>query len=284
MNNVRFKQRAQLLIVGVITLAVSLVFTACPDTAGGGRGTGVGTVPTGQTFLVTFGVEGSINGTLKAEIDGTRLFSSPSQVEKGKTVTFTATPSDPSNYNVDYWTITGGTIISGGQPGDTETKIEVTSPVTLTVVFKAVGDPHTTHTVTFAVSGTGGTLNAEADGVNLPTSPAQVNVNAPLVLTAVPQEDCAVDTWTVTGGTIISGGQPGDTETIIRVTSPVTVELRFKAAAYDVYLAGTVKVGEEYKACMWKNDTPMLLNSYKSSQAYALAQDTDKEIYIAGYE
>ncbi|WP_038177806.1 InlB B-repeat-containing protein, partial [Treponema pedis] len=112
-------------------------------------------VPTGQTFLVTFGVEGSINGTLKAEIDGTRLFSSPSQVEKGKTVTFTATPSDPSNYNVDYWTITGGTIISGGQPGDTET--------------------------------------------------------------------------------------------IIRVTSPVTVELRFKAAAYDVYLAGTVKVGEEYK-------------------------------------
>ncbi|WP_152513118.1 hypothetical protein [Treponema pedis] len=35
---------------------------------------------------------------------------------------------------------------------------------------------------------------------------------------------------------------------------------------------------------MWKNDTPMLLNSYKSSQAYALAQDTDKEIYIAGYE
>ncbi|WP_029409193.1 InlB B-repeat-containing protein [Treponema pedis] len=165
MNNVRFKQRAQLLIVGVITLAVSLVFTACPDTAGG-RGTGGGTVPTGQTFLVTFGVEGSINGTLKAEIDGTRLFSSPTQVEKGKTVTFTATPSDPSNYNVDYWTITGGTLISGGQAGNTETKIEVTSPVTLTVVFKAVGDPHTTHTVTFAVSGTGGTLNAEADGVS----------------------------------------------------------------------------------------------------------------------
>ena len=57
---------------------------------------------------ITFGVEGSTGGTLKAEVDGNEITTGDS-VEQGKSVVFTAEPD--SGYVLEQWT-KGGTVIA----------------------------------------------------------------------------------------------------------------------------------------------------------------------------
>ena len=84
---------------------------------------------------VTFSVDG-IGGTLKAKADGvTETETSPISVEKDKTVTFTAKPSD--GYVVDQWSITGSSFEAGsGSTGSTTATVKVTANTTVQVTFK----------------------------------------------------------------------------------------------------------------------------------------------------
>ncbi|AAS11764.1 lipoprotein [Treponema denticola] len=86
----------------------------------------------GPTHTVTFSVEGG-TGMLKAEVNGTEIHSGY-DVEKGKTVTFTATPAD--GWKVKGWTASAGTLSVGGT--DTTATLTVTDNATVTVKFKKI--------------------------------------------------------------------------------------------------------------------------------------------------
>ena len=86
MTNLHQKRGAALITAAVLALIALFGMTACPNNAGG-SGT-----PSTPKYAVNFGVDGG-NGTLKAKADGgTETDVSPINVEKGKTVTFTAVP------------------------------------------------------------------------------------------------------------------------------------------------------------------------------------------------
>ena len=83
---------------------------------------------------ITFNVEGS-GGTLKAKADGVaETETSPINVEKDKTVTFTATPN--TDYMVDTWTVTPSAVLQeGGTEGSTTAKVKITEATTVKVSF-----------------------------------------------------------------------------------------------------------------------------------------------------
>lgn len=82
---------------------------------------------------VTFSVDGG-NGSLEAEVDGTKI-NSGDQVEKGKTVEFTAKPF--SDYSVDTWSIDGSAFEEGsGTAGNRTAKVKITAGTTVKVKFK----------------------------------------------------------------------------------------------------------------------------------------------------
>ena len=67
--------------------------------------------PAVQKFALTFSVDGG-NGFLEAKVDGTKI-NSGDQVEKGKTVVFTAVPANAATHEVDAWTVSKGAFEQG---------------------------------------------------------------------------------------------------------------------------------------------------------------------------
>ena len=123
-KNRRINRLLSRLAVGLMLAAMAL-FTGCPNKI---------TVKP-ETFAVTFSA--GEHGTLKAKADGvTETDKSPINVEKDKTVTFTAKPAD--GYEVEKWTVTGSTFENGsGTVGNTTAKVKITAAVTVKVLFKA---------------------------------------------------------------------------------------------------------------------------------------------------
>ena len=99
----------------VVLMVTTIFFVACNQTSGGGKPT-----PTPK-HAIAFSVDSTTpNGTLKAKADGVpETEVSPINVEKGKTVTFTAVPAD--GYEVKEWQIFGTAV-----PGNTSTTYEHT--------------------------------------------------------------------------------------------------------------------------------------------------------------
>ena len=84
-------------------------------------------------YTITFGVEGSTGGTLKAEVDGNEITTGDS-VEQGKSVVFTAEPAP--DYVVEQWT-NGGTVI-GEAVMDTSYTYTVTANADIKVKFQSL--------------------------------------------------------------------------------------------------------------------------------------------------
>jgi len=173
---------------------------------------------TPETCSVTFGVDGT-GGTLKAKVEGGSEINSGNTVEHGKTVIFTAEPSD--NYEVDKWTITGSAFETGtGIGGSTTAKVKITTTVNITVSFKLKNYP-----VTFSVDGAGGMLKATADGVaETETSPITVEHGKTVTLTAAPAAGYKVKEWKLNGNAV-NGTNPSYTHTI---TQAVNVTVSFE--------------------------------------------------------
>ena len=127
-----FRGAAALITAAILTAA--LLFTACPNNAGdsgSGNSGGGGGTPVSK-YAVTFGVEGT-GGTLKAKADGvTETETSPITVQKGKTVTFTATAA--AGYAVKEWKVDGAVVTDNTSNTYTCT---VTKAVTVKVSFLA---------------------------------------------------------------------------------------------------------------------------------------------------
>ncbi len=89
--------------------------------------------PSQPKHTVTFSVDGG-NGSLEAKVDGTKI-NSGDQVEKGKTVEFTAKPF--SEYSVDTWSIDGSAFAEGsGAAGSQTARVTITAGTTVKVKFK----------------------------------------------------------------------------------------------------------------------------------------------------
>ena len=251
--------------------AGALVFTSCSNGSDSGGGT--------PKHVVTFGVEGG-NGTLKATVDSTEI-NSGDTVEQGKIVTFTATADDPAQYNVDYWTVSPGPFEEGtGTIGSTSAKLKVVQPVNVTVKFKLTSAPPTMCTVSFGVSGTGGTLKATVDGTEI-TSPAQVEKSKTVVFTAEAALGYAVEKWTDGGTPIAAAGT--NTTYNHTVNADANIAVHFKTAPVDVYVTGT----SGGKAYVWKNGAPTQLSAHEAAPdkvaPYAVHAQV-KDVYIVGEE
>ena len=189
---------------------------------------------------VIFGVDGG-NGTLKAEVDGAEI-ASPAQVEEDKTIVFTASPH--AGYMVDTWTITGGQLLTGGNPENTTAMVKITGPVTVAVSFKL--RPPTTHAVIFGVEGTppNGSISAKykAGGAAF-TSGTAVAENTALVFTASPAAGYKVEKWTV-NGTAVPGNTSNTYEHTVTQPADIRVSFIFSVTNPDNF---TLSNGAEYK-------------------------------------
>ena len=84
-----------------------------------------------ETFAVTFVADE--HGELTAEVDG-KPIATNAKVEKGSTVTFTATPKN--GYTVKNWTIEEGTFVTGtGTEGSLTAKVKITANTKVSVSF-----------------------------------------------------------------------------------------------------------------------------------------------------
>ena len=89
--------------------------------------------PSQPKHTLTFSVDGG-NGSLEAKVDGTKI-NSGDQVEKGKTVVFTAKPF--SDYSVDTWSIDGSAFEEGsGAAGNRTARVKITADTMVKVKFK----------------------------------------------------------------------------------------------------------------------------------------------------
>ncbi|MGI5116239.1 leucine-rich repeat domain-containing protein [Treponema sp. SP13] len=201
-------------------------------------------------YAVNFSVEGG-NGTLKAKADGVaETEASPINVEKGKTVTFTAFPA--AGYEVKEWQIFGAGMVfeaGTGTAGNNTAKVNLKDNLTVKVSFK-VQTLTPKHLVTMS-AGANGSISAE------PALPADgmVNEDTTIVFTASPDSaSYTVDAWTITGGQVLSGGSPGSSTAMVKITEPVTVAVSFKLKPPTTYtvsfgVAGTNgSISATYKA------------------------------------
>ena len=188
-------------------------------------------------YTVTFSVDGG-NGKLKAKADGVaETTASPITVEKGKTVTFTATPKN--GYKVDKWTITGGTFETGtGTEGSTTAKVTITANTKVSVSFKSetITPPSPTEFTVEMTAGEHGTLTAN------PVIPAggKVAEDTEITFTAAPASGYKVEKWTITGGAFEAGtGTEGSTTAKVKITADTKVSVSFKTAMYTEVPFGT---------------------------------------------
>ena len=147
----------------------------------------------------------------------------PPNVPYGSEITFKAVPD--AGYAVNKWTVSAGSFLLGGSPGSTSATLKITEDVTVTVTFG---------NVIFGVDGGHGTLKAEVDGAEI-HSPAQVEEDKTIVFTASPHAGYMVDTWTITGGQLLAGGNPENTTAMVKITEPITVAVSFKLRPPPTY-------------------------------------------------
>ena len=229
----KHKKRGAALITAAVLAFIALFgMTGCPNAAGGGgNGGGGGTPPTPTPptkHAITFSVDSTMpNGTLKAKADGgTETAASPITVEKGKSVTFTATPD--SGYRVKGWTLDGNPV----NGTNSSYSFTVTKAAEVKVSFESNSTPLPQYAVNFSVEGGNGTLKAKADGVaETATSPISVQKGKTVIFTAFPAAGYEVKEWQIfgTGMAFEAGtGTAGNNTAKVNLKGNLTVKVSFK--------------------------------------------------------
>ena len=221
MKNIYLQGKAKC-FYGAIMLAVLAMLFACQNK--------VTVTPT--TYTVSFNAAGDTGNTLTAKVGG-REIHSPAQVEKGKTVEFTATPKS-SGYKVDKWTITGGKFVDGtGTEGNTSAKVKITANTKVQVSFiKDTTTPPPPSEFTVEMThGEHGDISAN------PTIPAtgKVSKDTEITFTAEPNSGYKVDKWTVTpASALIADGKEGNITAKVKITANTKVQVSFIKQSYEV--------------------------------------------------
>mgnify|MGYP000966521419 CR=1 FL=1 len=171
------KRGAALIIAAVLTLA--LLFTACPNNAGGSKPEP--TPPPVPKYKVE--LDHTIGGNVKV----TPALPEDGMAAENTEFTFTATPL--GGYRLEKWEL-NGTEVNGTKPTYT---LKVTANAQVKVSFKRNSEPLSMRSVTI-------TQPQHGRVRSMPEIPSnnQVPEGSTIILTAVPDEGYAVDTWSVT--------------------------------------------------------------------------------------
>ncbi|MGI5063353.1 formylglycine-generating enzyme family protein [Treponema denticola] len=186
--------------ITALLVAAALLFTGCPQK--------VKKEPKPVYYTISLVHEGG-NLTANPALQGGKAL-------KDSEITFTASPENPSTHEVDKWEITGGTKISGGEDGSISVKVKITGDTTVKVTFKE--KPKYTVTITATSNGT---VTAGSD-ISQPVYKGTV-----IKFTAEPASDYGVGKWTITGGTIVSGGKSRDRTASVSITGNTSVKVDF---------------------------------------------------------
>ncbi|MHC4499949.1 MAG: InlB B-repeat-containing protein, partial [Planctomycetota bacterium] len=156
--------------------------------------------PLQYTVTATYGANGTVdpNGAIV--------------VNYGQDKLFTASPD--IGYEVDTWSVDGNSVQSGG---NTYTLTNITADHTLNVTFKIQQ---------FTV-----TASAGANGLIAPSGAITVNYGDSQLFTATANLGYEVDTWSVDGNSVQSGGT---TYTLTNVTADHTLGVTFKIQQFTV--------------------------------------------------
>lgn len=190
--------------------AAALVFTACPNNAGGSKPEPA--PPSVQTYKVE--LDHTIGGNVKV----TPALSDDGMAAENTELTFTATPL--GGYILEKWEL-NGTAVNGTE---LTYKLKVTANAQVKVFFKRKpGMYPVLHTVTLTPP-----VHGRVTTVPELPNPPNVPYGSEITFKAVPDADYAVDKWTVSAGSFLAGGADGSTSATLKITEDVTVTVKFK--------------------------------------------------------
>ena len=195
------------------------------------NGTGTLTAHFTRVHTVNFYATPAIAGSVAATVGGNTI-TSGDKLDTGRRITFTAAVANAYNGQCTFlrWVDGAGTVLSTSNPY-THT---LDGDITVKAIFKI-----NQYTLTFS-AGDGGHVSATANNSAI-ASPATLDYNTSVTLTAEPDAGCAFEGW-YEGGTKKSS----DTSYPIILTANKTIEAQFTKGA-TVYMKAI-----EY----WKKDHP----------------------------
>ncbi|MGI5122850.1 leucine-rich repeat domain-containing protein [Treponema socranskii] len=196
---------------GALLFAAALVFTSCSN----GSDSGGGTPPTPPP-VTKYKVELDCN--IGGNVKVTPALPENGMVAENTVLTFTAEPLQ--GYDLEKWEL-DGTAVNGTKPTYT---LKVTANAQVKVSFKRNSEPLSMRSVTITPPQHGRVRS-------MPEIPSdnQVPEGSTIILTAVPDEGYAVDTWSVTPeGDLAAGGNAGSSTATLSVSNDVTVTVTFK--------------------------------------------------------
>ena len=203
-------------LITAATLTLALLFTACPNNAGGNKPEP--TPPPVPKYKVE--LDCNIGGNVKV----TPALPENGMVAENAVLTFTAEPLQ--GYDLEKWEL-DGTEVNGTKPTYT---LKVTANAQVKVSFKRNSEPLSMRSVTI-------TQPQHGRVRSMPEIPAdnQVPEGSTIILTAVPDEGYAVDTWSVTPeGDLAAGGNAGNSTATLSVSNDVTVTVTFKQVQFKI--------------------------------------------------
>ncbi len=191
-------------------------------------------LPEVKTHKVSFAVEDSKTGTLTAQIKGGhKLTTSPSMVENGKTIIFTASPN--KDYIVESWFKGTNDVTAQATDDGKKYELTITEAVEVKVKFKKATAPNPKKVkVSFSVDGGNGQLKAKIEGDSTEhtngTTGIDVEKDKRVTFTATPDKDYIVESW-FKGTTDVTIQATDDGKKYeLTITEAVEVKVKFKKA------------------------------------------------------
>ena len=207
----KHKKRGAALVTAaliVLTLGAALVFTACPNNAGGNK-----PEPTPPP-VTKYKVE--LDYTIGGNVKVTPALSENGMAAENTELTFTAEPLQ--GYDLEKWEL-DGTAVNGTALTYT---LKVTANAQVFVFFKRNGEPLPTMCTVTLTEPEHGSVDT------VPVIPPNVPYGSEITFKAVPDAGYAVNKWTVSAGSFLAGGTDGSTSATLKITEDVTVTVTFK--------------------------------------------------------
>ena len=257
----------------VLTLGAALVFTACPNNAGGSKPEP--TPPPVQTYKVE--LDHTIGGNVKV----TPALSENGMAAENTELTFTATPL--GGYILEKWEL-NGTAVNGTALTYT---LKVTANAQVKVFFKRKpGVFPVLHTVTLTPP-----VHGRVTTVPELPNPPNVPYGSEITFKAVPDAGYAVDKWTVSAGSFLLGGTDGSTSATLKITEDVTVTVTFKQVLCKIdfgvdggngTLTAKVDGSEISSGDMVEHGKTVVFTAEPAGSNYAVEKWTNNSTVIAG--
>ncbi|AAS11233.1 leucine-rich repeat domain-containing protein [Treponema denticola] len=266
------KGAAALITAAVLTLA--LLFTACPNNAGGSKPEP--TPPPVTKYKVE--LDRNICGNVRV----TPALSENGMVAENTVLTFTAEPLQ--GYDLEKWEL-DGTAVNGTALTYT---LKVTANAKVFVFFKRNGGtPPAMHTVTLTEPEHGSVDTVPV----IPPGHHKVPEGTELIFRAEPDAGYAVDKWTVSSGSFLLGGTDGSTSATLKITEAVTVTVTFKQVlckidfgvdGTDGTLTAKVDGSEIHSGDMVEHGKTIVFRATPAYSSYAVEQWTNNGTVISG--